>query len=134
MINHENHELHEKFIYKEECYAIYAAVFDVYKEMGYGFLEAVYQECLLKEFKRRQIPFIAQPVLKLTYKGELLEQVYRPDIMCYDKVILELKAAKDVAPEHKAQMINYLKTTGFKLGLLINFGSYPIAKIERFVL
>ena len=134
MINHEKHETHEKIIYKEECYAIQGAVFEVYREMGCGFLEAVYQECLLKEFKIRQIPFKAQPVLELSYKGQQLEQVYRPDFVCYDKVVLELKAVKDIAPEHKAQVINYLKATDIKLGLLVNFGAFPKATISRLAL
>ena len=125
---------HEKIIYKEECYAIQGAVFDVYREMGCGFFEAVYQECLLKELQIRQIPFVAQPTIPLLYKGQQLEQAYRPDIVCYDKIVLELKAVKDIAPEHKAQVINYLKATGMKLGLLVNFGAHPKAAISRLAL
>jgi GxxExxY protein len=133
-MNHERHEHHEKIIYKDECYAIQGAVFDVYREMGCGFLEAVYQECLRKEFQIRKIPFAAQPVLNLSYKGQPLEQIYRADFVCYDKIILELKAVKEVSPEHKAQIMNYLKATGMKLGLLINFGAYPKATICRLAL
>ena len=124
----------EKVIYKDECYAIQGAVFDVYREMGSGFLEAVYQECLLKELQARQIPYAAQPTIPLSYKGQPLEKTYKPDIVCYDKIILELKAIKDIAPEHKAQVINYLKATGMKLGLLVNFGAYPKAVICRLAL
>ncbi|MHC4952175.1 MAG: GxxExxY protein [Planctomycetota bacterium] len=127
-MNHETHEHHEK------CYAIQGAIFDVYREMGCGFLEAVYQECLLRELQIRKIPCMAQPVLQLSYKGQQLEQVYRPDFVCYDKVILELKAVKDMGPEHKAQVINYLKATDMKLGLLVNFGAYPKATICRLAL
>ena len=133
-MNHERHEQHEKIIYKDESYAIQGAVFEVYREMGCGFLEAVYQECLLKELQIRQIPFAAQPVLQLSYKGKQLEQAYRPDFVCYDKVVLELKAVKDVGPEHKAQVINYLKATDMKLGLLVNFGSHPKATVCRLAL
>ena len=133
-MNHEKYEHHENIIYKEESYAIQGAVFEVYREMGCGFLEAVYQECLLKELHARQIPFAAQPELKLSYKGEPLEQVYRPDFICCEKIILELKAVKDITPEHKAQILNYLKATGMKLGLLINFGAYPKATILRLAL
>lgn len=129
-----NHENHEKIIYKEECYAIQGAVFEVYREMGCGFLEAVYQECLLEEFQIRQIPFAAQPVLELSYKGQQLEQVYRPDFVCHDKIIVELKAVKDIGSEHQAQVLNYLKATDMKLGLLVNFGAFPKATICRLAL
>lgn len=121
-------------IFEKESYAIRGAVFEVYKEMGRGFLEAVYHECLEKELSRRKIPFVSQHELKLIYKGEPLEQTYKPDLICYGKIILELKAVKEIAAEHKAQVINYLKATNLKLGLLINFGSHPKAEIERFVL
>ena len=102
--------------------------------MGCGFLEAVYQECLEKELNKRSIPFIAQKELRLMYKGEPLQQRYRPDLICHNQIILELKAVKEIAPEHKAQVINYLKATNIKLGLLINFGSHPKVQIERFAL
>ena len=121
-------------IYKEESYKIQGAIFEVYKEMGSGFLEAVYQECLEKEMKLQHIPFISQPVLELNYKGEKLEQTYKPDLICYDKIIVELKAVKAISPNHKAQLLNYLKATNFKLGILVNFGAYPKAEIVRMVL
>lgn len=133
-MNHERHEKHEKILFKEECYEIQGAIFDVYREMGCGFLESVYQECLEKELMRRDIPFVAQQELQLTYKGEPLQQTYRPDLICYGQIIVELKAVKDIAPEHKAQVINYLKATGIKLGLLVNFGTYPKASITRLAL
>jgi len=121
-------------IFEEETYMIRGVVFGVYKEMGCGFLEAVYQECLEKELSKLGIPFIAQQEVQLMYKGEPLHQTYKPDFICYNKIILELKAVKDIAPEHKAQIINYLKATNLKLGLLINFGSHPKVQIERFAL
>ena len=130
-MNHEMHEQHEKILFKEECYQIQGAVFDVYREMGSGFLEAVYQECLERELSRRGIPFTAQPELALRYKGESLRQIYKPDFICFGGVIVELKAIKDVAPEHKAQVLNYLKASGMKLGLLINFGTHPKVSITR---
>jgi GxxExxY protein len=123
-----------RLIFEEETYAIRGAVFAVYKEMGCGFLEAVYQECLEKELMRRSIPFVAQPELTLTYKGERLVQTYKPDLICFEKIILELKAQKELGSEHKAQLFNYLKATGLALGLLINFGSHPNVQIERMVL
>ena len=127
-----NNALPEKLLFKDEVYAIQGAVFEVYREMGCGFLEAVYQECLEKELRRRGIPFVAQQELKLSYKGELLEQTYKPDIICFGQIILELKAVKAIAPEHQAQMLNYLKATGHRLGLIINFSHHPKAEIERF--
>lgn len=132
-MNNEKRESLEKILFKEESYNIQGAVFEVYREMGCGFLEAVYQECLEKEFYKQGIPFIAQQELKLSYKGETLQQTYKPDFICLDKIIVELKAVKEIVPEHKAQVINYLKATGMKLGLLINFGSYPKATIERLI-
>lgn len=121
----------EELLFKDECYAIQGAVFDVYREMGCGFLEAVYQECLEKEFLTRQVSFESQKELILFYKNEKLVLTYKPDFICYQKIIVELKAVKEIAPEHKAELINYLKATGLELGLLINFGSYPKAEIIR---
>ena len=123
-----------KIIYKEESFAIQGAVFEVYREMGHGFLESVYQECMARELKDRGVPFSAQPELQLLYKGQPLEQRYKPDFICYGKIIIELKAVKDILAEHKAQVINYLKASGIKLGLLVNFGSYPKATVLRLVL
>ena len=120
-------------LYEDECYEIQGAIFHVYRELGTGFLEAVYQECLAKELERAGIPFVAQPELQLYYKGELLEQIYRADFICYDKIILELKAVQSVAPIHKAQVLNYLKMTRLELGLLVNFGHYPKVDITRIV-
>ena len=124
----------EKILFKDESYAIQGAIFDVYREMGCGFLESVYQECLEKEFRLQNIPFVSQAELKLTYKGEPLLQTYKPDFICFNQIIVELKAVKAIAPEHQAQVINYLKATGMKLGLLVNFGDYPKATIIRLAL
>ncbi len=121
-------------LYKQECYAIQGAVFEVYREMGCGFLEAVYQECLERELKQRGIPFRSQPALKLSYKGDLLSQAYRPDFVCFDKIIVELKAVKNISNENEAQVFNYLKGSGLRLGLLVNFGHYPKATVQRIVI
>jgi GxxExxY protein len=129
-----NHERHEKILFKEECYQIQGAIFEVYREMGCGFLEAVYQEFLERELSTRGIPFVAQPDLTLANKGESLRQTYKPDFICFGKIILELKAVKETGAEHKAQVINYLKATGMKLGLLINFGTHPKVAITRLAL
>jgi len=121
-------------LFKDESYAIQGAIFEVYREMGCGFLEAVYQECLQRELRERNIPFVTQPVLSLRYKGDNLEQCYQPDLICYDKIILELKAVKEIAPVHEAQLHNYLKASGLRLGLLVNFGHYPKVEIKRIIL
>jgi len=123
-----------RLLLESESYAIRGAVFEVYREMGCGFLEGVYQECMEKELSKLDIPFEAQQELKLTYKGEPLKLVYKPDLICYDEIIVELKAVKSITPEHRAQLLNYMKATGMKVGLLVNFGAYPKATIERLVL
>ncbi len=120
-------------LYEEDAYRIRGSVFEVYREMGCGFLESVYQECLEKELRSQDIPFVSQQELKLAYKGETLEQTYKPDLICFNRIIVELKAVKEIADEHRAQLHNYLKATGLKLGLLVNFGHYPKATIERII-
>ena len=119
--------------FEKETFLIRGAIFEVYKEMGCGFLEAVYQECMQKEFSKQEIPFQAQIELTLTYKTIKLHQVYKPDFICFDKIIVELKAVKVLTDEHRAQIQNYLKATGLKLGLLVNFGHYPKVEIERII-
>ena len=124
----------ENILYKDECYQIQGAVFEVYRAMGCGFLEAVYQECLERELKMRNIPFVAQSTLQLKYKGELLCQTYKPDLICFGSIIVELKTVSAINGEHQAQVLNYLKATGMRLGLLVNFGCYPKATVDRLVL
>ena len=102
----------DKIIYKDEGYDIQGAIFTVYREMGAGFLEPVYQECLEREFAIQQIPFAAQRELMLSYKGQKLQQTYKPDFICYDKIIVEIKAVSALSPAHEAQIMNYLKATG----------------------
>jgi GxxExxY protein len=102
--------------------------------MGCGFLEPVYQECLEIEFEYQRIPFQSQQELKLRYRERELKQRYKPDFMCYDKIIVELKAVSKLTDEHRAQVLNYLNATGLKLGLLVNFGHYPKVEHERFIL
>ncbi|EIJ43333.1 hypothetical protein BegalDRAFT_2488 [Beggiatoa alba B18LD] len=126
--------MNRELLYREECYKIQGAVFEVYREMGCGFLEAVYQECMMKELLARHIPFVAQPELQLFYKGNKLQKTYIPDFICYDTIIVELKALSAITGANKAQVINYLKATGMRLGLLVNFGDYPKASIERIIL
>lgn len=110
-------------IYKEEAYKVIGACMEVHKELGSGFLEAVYHEALKLELIKQKIPFQTNVKLQVSYKDQLLSKVYFADIICYDKIIVELKAMDGVIPEHEAQVINYLKATGYDLGLLINFGT-----------
>lgn len=124
----------ETILFKDESYAIQGAIFEVYRQMGCGFLESVYQECLEIEFRERSIPFVSQHDLQLFYKGKMLKQRCIPDFICYDQIIVELKAVKQVAPEHKAQVLNYLKASKMKLGILVNFGDYPKATVTRLAL
>lgn len=133
-MNHETHETHKKIIYRNESYKIQGAIFDVYKVLGSGFLEAVYQECLEKEFALRNIPFEKQVEISLNYKDILLSQTYRADFICYNSILIEIKAVSEITDIHRAQLINYLKATGMKLGILANFSSYPKVQIERIVL
>jgi len=120
-----------EIVYKKESYAIVGACFEVYNEKGCGFLEPVYQECLSIEFEYQRIPAIAKPLLSLSYRGRLLVQSYQPDFVCFEKVIVELKAVSAVVDEQRAQLLNYLHATGFALALLVNFGHYPKLQYER---
>lgn len=120
-------------VYKEESYRIIGACFEVYKDKGNGFLEAVYQECLEIELALQGIPFTPQGELHLTYKGRPLKQKYKPDFVCFDKIIIEIKAVSELTDEHRLQVHNYLKATGLKLGLLVNFASTAKLEYERIV-
>ena len=138
---HETHEnntkgmlMDSKILYKEESYAIIGACFNVYKEKGNGFLEAVYQECLEIEFSFQEIPYETQKNLQLTYRDQILKQTYKPDFLCYNKIIIEIKALSKIVDEHRAQVLNYLNGAGFKLGILVNFGHHPKLEYECFVL
>jgi GxxExxY protein len=118
---------------KEESYQIMGACFEVYKEKGCGFVEPVYQECLEIELALQNLPFVAQQQLPLHYKGRRLKQIYIPDFVCFDQIILEIKAVSALCDEHRAQVHNYLKATGYRLGLLVNFGHHPKVEWERIV-
>lgn len=120
-----------EIIYKKESYSIIGACFEVYNEKGCGFLGPVYQECLAIEFEYQRISAVAKPSLVLRYRGRILKQTYAPDYICFEKIILELKAVSALADEHRAQLLNYLHATGFELGLLVNFGHYPGLEYER---
>ena len=119
------------FIYKEETYRIIGACFEVYQEKGCGFLEPVYQECMEVELGLQQISFAAKLSLRLDYKGHPLRHAYEPDLVCFDKVIVELKAVSALTDEHRAQLLNYLNAAGLDVGLLVNFGHYPGLEYQR---
>ena len=123
-----------KIIYADESYKIMGACFNVYKKLGCGFLEPVYQECLGIEFIYRNITNIPQKELILRYRGQQLKHTYKPDYICFDKIIVEIKAVSKLIDEHRAQILNYLHASGFKLGILVNFGHYPKLEFERIVL
>jgi GxxExxY protein len=136
VLAHETHEMTRKeekaeLIYKNESYAIIGACFEVYKDKGCGFLEPVYHECLEIELEFEQIPFLSKPPQTLQYRGRTLVQKFNPDFICYDKIILEIKAIPQLVDEHRAQVLNYLSATGCQLGLLVNFGHYPRMEYER---
>ncbi len=120
-------------IYADECYKIVGACFEVYREKGCGFLEAVFQECLELELALQKLPFEAQKQLPLAYKGQPLKQTYKADFVCFDKIIVEIKAVSQLVDEHRAQVLNYLNASGHRLGLLVNFGHYPKLEWERIV-
>jgi GxxExxY protein len=120
--------------FKEEAFTIIGACFEVFNDKGSGFLEAVYQECLEIEFRLRGLPFVAQPELQLSHKGCTLKKTYQPDFVCFERIIVEIKAVRELCDEHRAQTHNYLKATGFRLALLVNFGARGKLQYERIIL
>lgn len=126
---HGEHEL----LYKDEVYAIIGAAFEVYNTLGPGFLEAVYQEALGIELKERSVPFRAEQRIRVMYKGSPLEKEYQADMVCYGKIILEIKALSRLATDHEAQLLNYLKAVGMRVGVLMNFGNVKKLEWKRMV-
>ena len=121
-------------IYKDESYNIVGAAFHVYNKLGFGFLEAVYQEALEIEFQRRNIPYEREKELNIIYDGVQLKQTYKADFVCYGKIIVELKAVSELGDAHRSQVYNYLHATGYKLGLLYNFGCSDELEKDRIVI
>jgi GxxExxY protein len=119
--------------FKEESYRILGACFAVYNDKGCGFLEPVFHECLEIEFEAEGIPFRSKAPLTLTYRGRTLTQTFQPDFICFEKILLEIKAVSGLVDEHRAQLINYLSASGCDLGMLVNFGHYPKVQHERFI-
>ena len=120
-------------IHEQKTYEILRACFEVYREKGCGFLEGVYQECLEVEFGLRALPAKPLVTLPLSYKGRALSKV-QADFICFDQILVELKAVSRLIDEHRAQVQNYLHATGLQVGLLVNFGHFPKVEHERFVL
>ncbi|MDI1320691.1 MAG: GxxExxY protein [bacterium] len=123
----------DDLLYRDEV-RIIGACMAVHKDKGNGFVEPVYQDALEIELELFGIPFDAQRNYQIHYRERPLKHSYTPDLLCFDKIIVELKAAKALTDEHRAQLMNYLKVTGLPLGLLVNFGSYPRLEWERIIL
>ena len=121
-----------KILYEKESYLIVQACIEVHKELGCGFLEPVYQEALALEFANLLIPFERERSLEIFFKGIKLGKNYKADFICYNKIILELKAVKNILGEHEAQVLNYLNATGYKLGMIVNFGENSF-KFKRLI-
>ncbi len=120
-------------VYEEESYKIIGACMNVHSELGSGFLEAVYQEALALEFKNLNIPFQKEQMIEIYYRGQLLDKKYFADFVCFDKIIIELKALDSLNSKHESQVLNYLKASNYKLGILVNFGSKSL-EYKRIVL
>jgi len=122
-----------ELLYRAEVFEIIGAAIEVHQELGHGFLEAVYQEAIHIEMGRRGIPFDSQKNLRIRYKDQFLKKEYVADFICYRKIIIELKALDELSGKEEAQLLNYLKATGFRVGLLINFGSVGKLEWKRFI-
>jgi GxxExxY protein len=120
-------------IYEQESYRIIEVCFEVHKQLGSGFLESVYHEALEIEFRNKKIPFTREQEINIFYKGYKLKKHYYADFICFNKIILEIKAVEILSDEHKCQILNYLKATGYKLGILLNFGEKSL-QYKRLVL
>ena len=117
----------------QRTYKIIGAAMEVHRQLGCGFLEPVYQEAFALELKARGIPYSRELKFPVNYKGQRLRNHYRPDFICFDEVIVELKALGTISPVEESQLINYLKVTGYHTGLLLNFGARSLQQ-RRFVL
>lgn len=122
-----------ELLYKDESYKIIGAAMEVHKELGAGFLESVYQEAFELELQKQNIPYEREALLTIYYKGQKLKKRYSADFVCYSNIVVELKALGELNTGHEAQVLNYLKTSGIKLGLLLNFGTRSL-QYKRLVL
>jgi GxxExxY protein len=124
----------DDLLYRDDAYRLIGACLAVHKDKGHGFVEAIYQDALEIELELSGIPFERQRNFSIHYRDRPLKHTYKPDLIGFDKIIIELKAAKALNDEHRAQLLNYLKITGLQLGLLVNFSSYPRLEWERIIL
>ncbi len=123
-----------ELLLKDEVYAIVGAAMAVHNELGGGFAEAVYQEAMEIELRERRIPYEPQRLLKITYRGHILKKEYIADFVCFEGIIVELKAQRQLTPREESQILNYLKATGLRVGLLLNFGDPGRLDWHRFIL
>lgn len=123
-----------ELLYKDEVYAIIGAAMEVYNQLGPGFGEAIYQEALEIEVESRKIPNNPQQDIFILYKGQKLKNFFTPDLICYEKIVVELKALDRLTSREESQLLNYLKATGMPVGLLINFGAEKDLEWKRMVL
>ena len=121
----------EEHLFKAEGYALLGAAFEVYLELGPGFLEEVYQEAMEIELGARGIPFISKPRLHIQFKGKPLKKYYDADFLVHEAIVVELKAVRTLAPEHEAQLLNELKATRLRVAYLLNFGATPKLEWSR---
>ncbi|MGQ0542045.1 MAG: GxxExxY protein [Blastocatellia bacterium] len=123
-----------RLVFQDESYAIIGAAMDVYYKLGCGFLEPVYQEALAYEFGLREIPYVGQTDLSIKYKDYILKKRHRADFVCYGKIIVEIKAVVSLTPIDWAQLLNYMKASQFRVGLLFNFGSAGRLEQKRMII
>ena len=123
-----------ELLYKNEVYAIIGAAMEVYNQLGSGFGEAIYQETMEIELDLRKIPSNPQQDIFIRYKGTKLKQFFKPDFICYDKIIVEIKAVDRLTSREESQLLNYLKATGLPVGILINFGAERDLEWKRMIL
>ena len=122
-----------ELLLKDEVYAIVGAAMEVHNQIGTGFLEAVYHEALEIEERLRSIPYESHKKLQIVYKGQTLNKEYEADQICYEQIVVEIKAIDRLTSREEAQLLNYLKATGLRVGLLINFGSGAKLEWKRLV-
>jgi GxxExxY protein len=119
---------------KQEGYNLMGAAFEVYNVLGFGMAEEIYQQSLEFELELREIPYVSKTQLSVTYKNRTLTTVYKPDLLVYDQIVVELKAVKTILSEHEAQLFNYLRISNKKVGYLINYGMTKELQWKRIVL
>ncbi len=120
-------------ILKDEVYAVVGAAIEVHRELGPGFLESIYQEAMEIELKARKIPFVPQQPISVRYKDVTLKRQYFADLVCFEQIVVEIKALDRLSGTEQAQVLNYLKGTGFPVGILINFGNHGRLQWKRLV-